>query len=219
MAQSRQKKVVMNFVYGMGAAIVIIGALFKIQHLSYGPLTGGLMLTIGLVVEALVFAISAFESPEEDIDWSIVYPELGGGSSKTKKALKNETAEVKQAENLLSQKLDTMLKDAKLDANLMSSLATSIQNFKGAADNIQPAVDSISATTKYSEQLSMAAAQMESLNSLYKVQLDSASRQAEINEAVVDNAGKLKEQMESLATNLSSLNGVYGGMLSAMSKN
>jgi len=75
----------------------------------------------------------------------------------------------------------------------------------------------MTATNKYSEQLSLAAAHMESLNSLYKVQLDSSSRQAEINEQVAVNAGKLKEQMESLATNLSSLNGVYGGMLSAMS--
>ena len=60
---------------------------------------------------------------------------------------------------------------------------------------------------------------MESLNSLYQVQVESASRQAEINAESVENANKLKEQMESLASNLSSLNGVYGGMLSAMNKN
>ena len=66
MAQSRSYKKTMNFVYGMGAAVVIIGALFKIQHFSIGPLTGGLMLTIGLVTEAIVFAISAFDTPEDD---------------------------------------------------------------------------------------------------------------------------------------------------------
>jgi membrane protein YdbS with pleckstrin-like domain len=60
---------------------------------------------------------------------------------------------------------------------------------------------------------------MESLNSLYKVQMESASRQATINEESVVNAEKLKEQMSSLASNLSSLNGVYGGMLTAMNKN
>jgi hypothetical protein len=60
------------------------------------------------------------------------------------------------------------------------------------------------------------AAQMESLNSLYKVQLQSASRNAQINEEVLDNNLKLKEQMQSLTTNLSSLNNVYGGMFSAM---
>ena len=142
----------------------------------------------------------------------MVYPELAGGSLRDK-----DKAEAKEAQSLLSQKLDSMLKEAKLDAGLMKSLGDSIQNFKGAAENIAPAVDSIAATNRYSEQLSLAAAQMESLNSLYKVQLDSTSRQAEINEQVTVNAGKLKEQMESMATNLSSLNGIYGGMLSAMS--
>lgn len=212
MAQSKSTKKIFNMAYGLGASIVIIGALFKIMHFKIGPLTGGVMLTIGMAVEALVFAISAFEPVEDDLDWSLVYPELGGGMRKEKDA-----AAAKETTSLLSQKLDAMLKDAKLDAELMSSLSESIKNFKGAAENIGPAVNSIAATTKYSEQLSLAAAQMESLNSLYKVQLDSSSRQADINEQVVVNAGKLKEQMESLAVNLSSLNGVYGGMLSAMS--
>jgi len=76
----------------------------------------------------------------------------------------------------------------------------------------------MSATQKYSEEMALAAAQMESLNSLYKVQLETVNRQATINEEVNDNAGKLKEEMASLTTNLSSLNGVYGGMLSAMNK-
>ena len=99
----------------------------------------------------------------------------------------------------------------------MGRLATSIESFAEAAENIAPAANSVTATNKYSEQLSLAASQMESLNSLYKVQYDSAAKQSEMSEAVVENTLKLKEQMESLATNLSSLNGVYGGMLSAMS--
>ena len=56
MAQSKSTKKLFNMAYGIGAAIVILGALFKIQHISYGFLTGGVMLTIGLVVEAIVFA-------------------------------------------------------------------------------------------------------------------------------------------------------------------
>jgi gliding motility-associated protein GldL len=56
----------MNFAYGMGAAVVIIGALFKITHLEFPPIfTGNAMLTLGLIVEALIFALSAFE-PVED---------------------------------------------------------------------------------------------------------------------------------------------------------
>lgn len=208
MAQSRNTKRLFNYAYGIGASIVILGALFKIQHWP----GGSIMLSIGMIVEAGVFFISAFDSVEEDLDWTLIYPELKGDKRE------EDASQARESQSLLSKKLDQMLKDAKLDASLMNSLSTSIQNFKGAAENIAPAVDSIAATNKYSEQLSLAAAQMESLNSLYKLQLDSSSRQAEINEQVTQNAGRLKDQMESLATNLSSLNGVYGGMLSAMSK-
>jgi len=209
MAQTRNTKKLFNYAYGIGASIVILGALFKIQHWS----GGGTMLSVGMIVEALVFFVSAFDSVDEDLDWSLVYPELGLSADRDK-----DRNEARESQSLLSQKLDDMLKEAKLDAGLMQSLGESIQNFKGAAENIAPAIDSIAATNRYSEQMSMAAAQMESLNSLYKVQLDSSSRQAEINDQVVINSQKLKEQMESLAANLSSLNGVYGGMLSAMSK-
>ena len=213
MASSKSTKKMFNMAYGLGASIVIIGALFKIMHFNLGPITGGMMLSIGMIVEAVVFAISAFEPVDEDLDWTLVYPELAG----REKERLYQSSEEGETQGMLSQKLDDLLKEAKIDSDLMSSLGTSIQNFSGAAENIAPAVDSIAATNRYSEQLSLAASQMESLNSLYKVQLESANRQAEINNEVADNAGKLKEQMESLATNLSSLNGVYGGMLSAMS--
>ncbi len=202
--------------YGLGASVVIIGALFKILHWEFGPLTGGLLLAIGLITEALIFAISAFEPVDDEFDWSLVYPELAGGESNGRK---NEAAEAEEAEGLLSRKLDELLKEANIDSELMTSLGESIRNFEGAAKGIAPTTDAIQSTKKYSEELSQAATQMESLNSLYKVQLESASRQASINEEVVQNAGALKDQMESLASNLSSLNGVYGGMLTAMNRN
>jgi gliding motility-associated protein GldL len=208
-----QKKLsTMNMVYGLGAAIVIIGALFKIQHWPYGSA----ILTAGMIVEAIVFTISAFEKQGDDLDWSLVYPELAGGQIVSGK---KKVEAPKDAEGLLSKKLDGLLKEAKIDGELMASLGNSIKNFEGAAKGISPTVDAMSAQKKYGEEMSLAAAQMESLNSLYKVQMESASRQATINEESVVNAEKLKEQMSSLASNLSSLNGVYGGMLTAMNKN
>ena len=206
-------KKTMNFAYGMGAAVVIIGALFKITHLEFGFITGNLMLTIGLVVEAAIFALSAFEPVEDEYKWENVYPELKDGAPGVRKP-KAETPS--DAQGLLSQKLDAMLKDAKIDGELMASLGNSIKNFEGAAKAISPTVDSIASTKKYSEELTLAAAQMESLNSLYKIQLQSAARNAQINEEVAENNLKLKDQMQSLTSNLSSLNNVYGGMLSAM---
>ena len=211
MAQSRSSKKLFNMAYGLGASIVILGALFKILHWELGPLNGGLLLAVGLITEAIIFAISAFEPVDDDLDWSLVYPELAGGLTGEKKK------QPEDAQGLLSMKLDEMLKGAKIDSELMNSLSDSIRSFEGAAKGMAPTAEAMSSTKKYSEEMALAAAQMESLNSLYKVQVESTSRQAEVNERVTENAEQLKQQMQHLATNLSSLNGVYGGMLSAMS--
>jgi len=213
MAQTRAYKKTMNFVYGMGAAVVIIGALFKITHYSIGFLTGTVMLSIGLITEALVFAISAFDTPEDDLDWARVYPELSQEGLFAEEGQKDVGAD-----GMLSQKLDNLLQEAKIDVSLMESLGTSMQNFHSAAEGLSAASGSVASTNKYNEEVSKAALQMESLNSLYKVQVENSSKQAELNNEVVENTEKLKEQMEALANNLASLNGVYGGMLSAMSK-
>ena len=202
-------KKTMNFAYGMGAAVVIIGALFKLQHWQ----GASIMLIIGLGVEAFIFALSAFDPVDDELDWTLVYPELANGQAR-KKSDKVETPV--DAQGLLSQKLDVMLKEAKIDGELMASLGNSIKNFEGAAKAISPTVDSIAGQKKYAEEMSMAAAQMESLNSLYKVQLESAARNAQANSEIADNASKLKEQMQSMTANIASLNNVYGGMLSAM---
>ncbi|SFU51210.1 gliding motility-associated protein GldL [Pustulibacterium marinum] len=216
MAKSKAGKKVMNMVYGLGASVVIVGALFKLTHWEFGPLNGTVLLAIGLITEALIFAIAAFEPVEEDLDWTKVYPELAGGpATSNKKAVK----EVEVKEESLSKKLDNLLKEAKIDAELMSSLGSSIKNFEGAAKNIAPTVDAVATTKKYSEEMTLAATQLESLNGLYKVQLESASKQAAANEEIAANATELKTQMANLSSNLSSLNGVYGGMLSAMNRN
>lgn len=202
-------KKTMNFAYGMGAAVVIIGALFKLMHWPFASA----MLIIGLGTEALIFGLSAFDPVDKDLDWSLVYPELAGGEAKAR--LKKE--EPKDAQGLLSQKLDTMLKEAKIDGELMASLGNSIKNFEGAAKAISPTVDSVASTKKYAEEMTRAAEQLQTLNGLYQVQLQSAERNAKINEEVAENNLKLKDQMQSLTSNLSSLNNVYGGMLTAMS--
>ncbi|MCL6218654.1 gliding motility protein GldL [Zunongwangia pacifica] len=214
MAQSKTRAKVMNMVYGLGAAVVILGALFKIMHWPFG----NEMLIAGLITEALVFIVSAFEPVDEGYDWSLVYPELAQGSAAITSPKRKEVVieETKDAQGMLSKKLDEMLRDAKVDAALMTSLGDSIRNFEGAAKGIAPTVDAMASQKKYSQELTTAATQMETLNSIYKVQVESAARQAEVNKAVAENAGKLKAEMDSLTQNLASLNGVYGGMLTAM---
>ena len=77
-------KKTMNFAYGMGAAVVIIGALFKLMHWP----GASAMLIIGLGTEALIFGLSAFDPVDKELDWSLVYPELAGGEAKPKSAKK-----------------------------------------------------------------------------------------------------------------------------------
>ena len=202
MAQSKSTKKIFNMAYGIGAAIVIVGALFKIQHWPYGSL----ILTIGMIVEAIVFFISAFDAVEDDLDWTKVYPELGDADG-----------EGLGVNGMLSQKLDNLLQEAQVDTELMTNLGNSIKNFNTAAEGLSVASESISSTVKYNEQVELAATQMESLNGLYQVQMENSNKQSELNNSMIENSELLKEQMESLASNLSSLNGVYGGMLSAMS--
>ncbi|WP_177762288.1 gliding motility protein GldL [Flavobacterium sp. I3-2] len=251
-------KKLMNFCYGMGAAVVIVGALFKITHIELGPLNGNNMLTVGLLVEALIFAISAFEPVDEDLDWSRVYPELKGGEPRkmqvggvvqtssvagttpisvqqtapvsnqkavpassfqtTAPVYSGSVASSGEESGMLSEKLDKILRDAKIDGQLMASLSNSIKNFEAAAKGIAPTVDAVASSNRYAEEMTLAATQLESLNAMYKVQLDSATKNADINREVAENNLKLKEQMQSLTSNLSTLNAVYGGMLSAMGK-
>jgi gliding motility-associated protein GldL len=212
MAQSRTKKKLFNIAYNVGASIVILGALFKLNHISYGWFNGTNVLAVGLIAEALIFFFSAFESLEDDLDWSKVYPELATEGLSSEKDRKNAGAD-----GMLSQKLDNLLQEAKIDASLMESLGSSMQNFQSAAEGLSAASSSVASTNKYNEEMSKAALQMESLNNLYKVQVENSGKQAELNNEVAENTEKLKEQMAALASNLSSLNGVYGGMLSAMS--
>lgn len=217
--QSRAFDKFINMCYGLGASVVIIGALFKIQHYSIGPITGGVMLTLGLLVEAFIFAVSAFEPLQPKYDWAAVYPELtgaGGGGRKTAGVTQNTPDEIEAS---LSKKLDKMLKEAKIDSQLMDSLGNSIKNFEEAAKTIAPTAETMASQKKYSEEMSRAALNMENLNNLYKVQLESYNKQSSANEAMAQNAQQLQKQMESLTQNITSLNGVYGGMLTAMRPN
>lgn len=80
MFETKKWKLFMAKLYGFGAAVVIVGALFKIQHWpGAGP-----MLILGLGTEAVIFAFSAFEPIHEDLDWTLVYPELGGMTEEQK---------------------------------------------------------------------------------------------------------------------------------------
>lgn len=224
----KTKEAIYNFIYSFGAAIVIIGALFKLTHFSIGPLTGNVTLSIGLITEAIIFIIFAFDAPktEESYAWENVYPELldkDANPNPKHSSLGIKSVEVKELEVSLSDKLDKMLADAKLDVNLFERLKTGIDKFSSSVDQINHTVDVTNSTQKYNDQLTLAASHLESMNALYALQLEHGKTQTEYSKKYVEDmqksaahSEKFNEELTGLTANLNSLNRVYGSMLSAM---
>lgn len=201
--------------YGWGAAVVILGALFKILHLKGADI----MLIVGLGTEAVIFFFSAFEKPHEEHDWTLVYPELAGMDDPDFTDNKIEGTKSLTP----TQELDNMLAEAKIDSDLMQSLGDGMRRLSETAGAIGTTVDAAGATQEYSTQLSSAAKNMESLNALYQVQLDNSKAQVEIQNNLMERLGSsankseaLADEVTKLASNISNLNNVYGNMLSAM---
>ena len=193
--------------YGIGAAVVILGAMFKIMHWE----GANIMLVVGLTTEAVIFMFSAFEKPAADYDWTLVYPELA--SADGDRALS------------VTEQLDNALENGGVDAALIERLGEGMRSLSETAGSLSGAVDAAGATAAYSEQLSTAATHMESLNALYSVQLENTTAQVERQNDVMEklaaasgNATDLASELASLKGNLESLNSVYGGMLTAMGK-
>ena len=190
-------KTQMNFAYGMGAAVVIIGALMKITHtdldLYIFEITGNTMLTIGLVTEALIFAISAFDVPGKDYEWEKAFPELVGGKAKQTSS---------GGDGVTVEDVQEMITKAKHDQEIFTKLTNSIKDFETST---KEGANSLSSSIKDFEASAKSGA-------------DNASELVRINKEFADNANQLNQQMQSLASNLESLNDVYGGVLSAMNK-
>ena len=217
MAGSKVTKKIFQYAYGIGASIVIVGALAKILHADILGMSGSFLLAVGMGTEAIIFFMSAFEPVEEELDWSLVYPELKGGAPVARQGvIAQQNQDDKLIRESLSEKLDGILAEAKIDANLMRSLGKSIENFAEASKEIAPVTNTMVATHKYGEELSEAASNLESLNSLYKLQLERTERQVSAQAGIADNLDSLNQQMLSFKDNLKSLNTIYGGMLSAM---
>jgi hypothetical protein len=207
--------------YGIGAAIVITGAMFKILHWPGADI----MLVLGLSTEAVIFLFSAFEKPAPEYDWSLVYPELAGLEDPDED---RRYANIGGASNQLTptQELDNMLSEAKIDSELMQSLGDGLRRLSDQAEKLNETVDAAAATNEYSTQLMSASKNMESLNALYAVQLENSANQVELQNRVMeklnssmDDSDKLTSEISNLVKNVSNLNQVYGGMLSAMNGN
>jgi hypothetical protein len=207
--EAKWYKTMMPKLYGWGAAIVILGALFKIEHLP----GASYMLMAGLGMEAIIFFFSAFEKPYVEPDWSLVYPELAHmeDPNSTKKP---------------AQQLDEALSRAKIDNELVESLNEGLRSFSESAKQLNETVTAASGISEYNSQIQEGVKNMNALNSLYELQLQASNQQMEATnlflqnlQSSVEDSKKFQEQVSSLAENLEQLNQVYGNMLNAMNPN
>ena len=207
--EAKWYKAMMPKLYGWGAALVIIGALFKIEHLP----GASVMLILGLSTEAIIFFFSAFEKPHEETDWSLVYPELAH-------------MEDPNAAKRPAQQLDDALAKAKIDNELIESLNDGLRSFGDSARQLNETVTAASGISEYNSQIQEGVKNMNALNSLYELQLQTSNQQMEATtlflqnlQSSVDDSKRFQEQVSGLADNLEQLNKVYGNMLTAMNPN
>jgi len=207
--EAKWYKVMMPKLYGWGAAVVILGALFKIEHLP----GASYMLMAGLGMEAIIFFFSAFEKVPVDPDWTLVYPELAH-------------MEDPNAAKRPAKQLDDALARAKIDNELIESLNEGLRSFGESARQLNETVTAASSISEYNGQIQEGVKNMNALNSLYELQLQTSNQQMEATtmflqnlQASVEDSKKFQEQVSSLADNLEQLNKVYGNMLNAMNPN
>ncbi|MEC8610629.1 MAG: gliding motility protein GldL [Bacteroidota bacterium] len=197
---SKRFKNGMAKLYGFGAAIVILGALFKLQHWT----GAGAMLTIGLTTEAIIFFFSAFEKPHEEPDWSLVYPELGYMKDDHENASVDPKSPVKQ--------LDDMLDKANVDQALITRLGDNLRDFNATVEGVNKSMDAVSATGDYSDQMREASRKLAEMNTYYDLQLKTLQNMGN----TVGDSEKFRVEISKLGENLESLNKMYSNMLNAM---
>jgi gliding motility-associated protein GldL len=205
---SKGYKNLMKYVYGYGAAIVIIGALFKIQHWPGADI----MLIGGLSTEAIIFGLSAMEPLHAEPNWAVYYPyllpederpegqdvnafpkphEIGGGKGSGGSGTTEMVAE--------------MMEKAKIDQALLDRLGNAMRDLSNNAEQLKSVSSAASATDSYVSSLEEASKKMSSLSDAYE---RASSSIAGLTSNTADGAS-FGEQMQKVSTNLAALNNVY----------
>lgn len=187
--QAKFYRNIMPKIYGIGAAVVILGAMFKILDWQFA----NIMIGVGLSTEAVIFFLSSFEPRQEEMDWSKIYPELG------------ESAPKKSKGDEATAKLDDMLSKAKIGPELIDSLGKGLQNLATSAEKMGNLSDAAVATNEYATNVKSAAKTLVDMNASYG---KTAAALTEMSAASQD-AKAYHTQVLAVTKNLTALNSVY----------
>lgn len=187
---------IMPKVYGIGAAIVIVGALFKILHME----GAAQMLTVGLLTEAVVFFLSAFEPKYVETDWSKVYPELADD-------YEGPPVQVRSAPHNVgvSAQMDKMMTNAKVGPELIRSLGSGLRNMAESAKNMSNFGNAVVVTNEYAVNVKKASGSLQAMNKSYASAMEAMSGMAKATQGTKE----YHSQVQSVTKSLGALNAIY----------
>ena len=241
LVRSKGYKNFMAKLYGWGAAVVILGALFNILHWP----GANIMLMAGMFTESVIFFFSAFEPLHVEYNWALVYPELATGTDieleeSEKKSRRDKKQQVKTDSLTPTQALDKMLEEAKIGPELMESLASGMRNLSDNAHKLAGVSDAVVSTDNYTASLQKASESVRNLTLKYdkvaaNLETDGGATAAYIESVKrattavsqlavaydqtaksMEQTNSFKAEMDKLTQNISKLSNVYGNMLAAM---
>jgi gliding motility-associated protein GldL len=192
---------IMPKIYGIGAAVVIVGALFKIEHWT----GANEMLILGLGTEAIIFFLSAFEPKHAEVDWSKVYPELAedyeAPAVQTSTRISNRAG---AGESPLL-KIDEMLKTAKVDQNLLDNLGKGLTNLATSASQMNNLSNAAVATNEYAKNVQAASSALTEMNKSYGTAMTAVKAMSDASK----DTGEYHKQVQAVTKNLAALNTIY----------
>ena len=233
LVRSKGYKNFMAKLYGIGAAVVILGALFKILHLP----GANIMLIAGMGTEAIIFIFSAFEPLHVEYNWALVYPELAIGNEEELKPV-TKKAKKEVPTGTVTQQLDKMLEEAKIGPELIESLATGMRNLSENAKKISGTADAAAATDGYIANLTKAGEKAKDLSVQYEKTTNALMSQQQTSDVIasstkqmeqtvkayaeslnasLQNTMKYQEEVNKLTQSVQKISSIYGNMLAAMS--
>ena len=198
--------------YGIGAAVVIIGAMFKIQHWPFASL----LLVVGLSTEAVIFFFSAFEPLHEEPDWSLVYPELA-----MPEEAKHSMKELNKKGNKgniggvsVTAQLDNMIAEAKIEPELIASLGDGMRAFSSQAKDLSDISAPATASKEYASTMKTATEKVSSLADTYAAASESLTGLSD----QAKNGQTAGVHLQKMTENLQSLNSMYELQLQELEK-
>jgi len=189
--KTKRWKVLMGYTYGWGASLVLIGALFKLQHWNHS----GIMLTIGLLTEAFIFFLSAFEPPLEQPDWTKVYPELQDDYE-----LIEPTEDIQSS---VKTSFDSLLNSTNITPELLAKIGKSLVDLSNTASGISDISTATLATDIYIKNLTTASESMMAFSEM-NTQANHTIHNSvgELVNSYANTAHKISETGESMLTKL-----------------